>query len=175
MRYVHCRVLALPTLLLMALSWAAPAFAEEQRACDRFDWPLAVERTWFDAVDLPSVETGARLGSLPMRGVALKLQPAAQVHLEVPPSRAPKVENPRSGIASFDILEAGLYQVTISDDGWVDVVQKGAAVQAVTHTGNRDCAGLRKSVRFNLVPGATAIQISGASSDTIRIAIRKLD
>ena len=80
-----------------------------------------------------------------------------------------------SGIVSFPVSARGTYQVTISADGWVDAVQEGVIAQATSHTGNRECVGLRKSVRFNLAQGLVAIHISGASTPAMRIAIRRLD
>jgi hypothetical protein len=151
------------------------AHADDRPACERFDWPLAIERSWFEAADLPPVETGATLSAMPAKGVSLKLKPAAEVKLAAAASRPTKLESPKSGIVTFEASAAGLYQVTISADGWLDVVQGGVLVAAESHTGNRECAGLRKSVRFKLTPGPVSIQVTGASVDTIAAGVRRVE
>lgn len=177
MRQCRVRREILRVLSLAALTAAASltASADERPACERFDWPLAVEAAWFADPALPFVPTGAKLDAIPARGISLELKPAAEVRLEPPPSRGPRAEKPMSGIVSFPVSARGTYQVTISADGWVDAVQEGVIAQATSHTGNRECVGLRKSVRFNLAQGLVAIHISGASTPAMRIAIRHLD
>lgn len=150
------------------------AWADDRPACDRFDWPLATERAWFEATDLPSIETGTKLPALPSKGFNLKLKPAAEVTLSAA-TRAPRAEAPKSGVVTFDVPAAGLYQVTISGDGWVDAVQDGALIAAEAHTGNRECVGLRKSVRFRLKTSVATIQVTSVPADQIAVGIRPVE
>lgn len=150
------------------------ARADDRPACERFDWPLARERAWFEAPDLPKADTGASLDGLP-KGVVLKLRPATEVTFAAPSSRPARGDNPHSGMATVEIAEPGHYIFTISADGWLDVVQGGRVLTATAHTGSKDCAGLRKSVRFELQRGSATVQISSASADTMRIAMRRVD
>lgn len=160
-----------------ALLWlfVAASHAEDRPACERFDWPLALERTWFEARDLTTVETGTALPRMPEKGLSLKLKPASDVELAAPASRPSKLDAPRGGVVTFDVPSDGLYQVTISADGWLDVVQGADVLAAESHTGNRDCVGLRKSVRFRMRQGAAAIQVTGAAADAIAVAIRRVE
>jgi hypothetical protein len=76
------------------------------------------------------------------------------------------------GVISISNLpKAGSYQVTTSAEGWIDAVQNGKAVGAAAHTGRRDCADVRKSVRFDLQPGAVTLQLSGVDSKSIKVAV----
>lgn len=154
--------------------WTLPARGDERPPCDRFDWPLTIERRWFEAADLPIVETGAILRGMPANGLSLKLRPASGVAFAAPPSR-PSKPDAKAGVVSFEVPGEGLYQVTIASDGWVDVVQGGAVVAADSHTGSRGCSGLRKSVRFKLRPGAATIQVTGADGEAMAVGIRRVD
>ncbi len=93
----------------------------------------------------------------------------------MPPGRPFSVVTPHSGTLTLNIPKTATYQVTISADGWIDVVQNGVAVKASAHTGDRLCLGLRKSVRFPLHAGPAIVQVSGAPENAIRIAIRRSD
>jgi hypothetical protein len=69
----------------------------------------------------------------------------------------------------------GLYQVSLSAKGWIDVVQNGAALKAVAHSGKSDCETLRKSVRFDIKDGPVTLQISGVAANAVKVTIRKGD
>lgn len=102
--------------------------------------------------------------------------PVADVTYVAPPKEKAKHETAHAfGAAlTFDgAAEPGLYQVTLSDKGWIDVIQNGAVLDAVAHTGKSDCDGVRKSVRFKIGQGPFVIQISGAPSASIRMTIRR--
>jgi hypothetical protein len=76
------------------------------------------------------------------------------------------------GTVAFPALErAGLYQVTVSDEAWVDVVQDGRYAKFVGSTGRRDCPGVRKSLRFHLAQAPFAVQVSGVASETVTLAV----
>src|SRR5271169_5529257 len=67
--------------------------------------------------------------------------------------------------------KAGLYEITLSDEAWVDVVQNGASVKSSDFSGQKNCPGVRKSVRFPLAAGSATVQISNAASAAIQLAI----
>ena len=68
----------------------------------------------------------------------------------------------------------GLYQITLSDNAWIDVIQADARVPAQAHSGRPDCAAMRKSVRFELTAAPMTLQFSGTPNDTVKVAIRKV-
>ena len=152
-----------------------PGFADDRPPCERFDWPLQIERGWLDAAPNDETANGTALGAPPDHAITLALKPAADAMLPTPPSRAPKSADTNSGYVSFNIPVAGTWQVTISGEGWLDAVVDGASVPASAHTGNRECATVRKSLRFILPIGKVILEISNASAPATRLAIRRIE
>src|ERR1700709_1256870 len=113
-------------LFVLALLSAAPAWAaEEPSGCDKFKWPMDRERAARTAPDRAKLTSGGELASLPSTGVTLALVTPADAKLPTPPERAPK-EGTFAGFTSIKTApKAGLYTVSLSSGGWVDVVQDG--------------------------------------------------
>ena len=155
--------------LLFVAGLASAARAQDSAGCDKFKWSVARERAWFAAGAKP-VAAGADL-ALAEEGYAVALLPDEAAGFVVPPERAPK-PGAFGGVLKISALpKAGLYEVTLSDEAWVDVVQNGASVKSSDFSGQKNCPGVRKSVRFPLAAGAATVQISNASSATIQLAI----
>ena len=68
------------------------------------------------------------------------------------------------------IPKAGLYEVTLSREAWMDVIQNNARAKSRNVSRQRDCAAMRKSVRFDLAAGPAALQISGVDNPAIAFA-----
>jgi hypothetical protein len=62
--------------------------------------------------------------------------------------------------------------VTLSVHAWIDVVQNGAPLEAIGHTGSEGCEAMRKSVRFEIGSGPFSIQLNGIPADTLKFTIR---
>ena len=62
--------------------------------------------------------------------------------------------------------------MTLSAEGWIDLVQNGAPLDSADHSGAKNCPGLRKSVRFNVGAAPVVLQISGAPAESVKVAIR---
>jgi hypothetical protein len=114
--------------LLIALVWlgTAPAgAAEEPSGCDKFKWAIDRERAALTAPDRVKLASGGELAALPSTGVTLGLRAPAEAKLPSPPERAPK-EGTFAGFASIKAApRAGIYTISLSAGGWVDVVQDG--------------------------------------------------
>src|SRR6201996_7971511 len=113
-------------LLALALLGTAPAWAaEEPSGCDKFKWPIERERAALTAPDRVKLASGNELAALPATGVTLALQTPGDAKLPTPPERAPK----EGTFAGFAIVKTapkpGIYTVSLSAGGWVDVVQDG--------------------------------------------------
>jgi hypothetical protein len=148
-------------VLLAAFVVATPAYAD----CDHFKWSVANERAWFASpAPLPATGGEAKAGA----GYALTL--AKDVALPVAPERAPKPDR-FAGVLTVPKLESGLYQITLSGEAWVDVAEGGKLVKSGDFSGQHDCPGVRKSVRFTLGAGPATVEISNASEDKIMFAI----
>ncbi|MER2265666.1 hypothetical protein [Methylobacterium oxalidis] len=140
-------------------------------ACTAFDWSLMRELAWFSAPGLGEVASGATVAA-DMPGAVLKLRPDAEVEFPVPPSKEP-APGTYGGILRFPALTTpGLYQVTLSEDAWIDVSQDGKTARPPTaFTVKRDCPTIRKSVRYQFGTTPILIEVSGAKRDAIKIAI----
>lgn len=73
------------------------------------------------------------------------------------------------------MTKPGRYQVTLSHEAWIDIVQAGAYRPSGEFSGVHGCPGLRKSVRFEFSAAPLVLQLSGASAPVIKIAIRKVE
>jgi hypothetical protein len=133
--------------------------------CRSFKWSLERERAWLTG----SLQDYAAIG--PEGGaIKLHLRPLPGIRFDASPEREPKGDT-KAGIVRLEQLSAGVYQVTLSDEAWIDVVQNGRRVPSVDFSGVKGCAGVRKSVRFRLGDGGSTVQISGALVDAIGVAV----
>jgi hypothetical protein len=159
-------------LIALVLLGTAPAYAaDEPSGCDKFKWPIDRERAALTAPDRARLASGAELAALPASGVTLALVAPAEAKLPTPPERAPK-KGTFAGFASVKAApKAGLYTVSLSSGGWLDVVQDGNFLKPVAFSGATDCDGIRKTVKFDLSASPFVLQISGTKEDSISIAI----
>ena len=164
-----------PLLFLLGL-WmsAAPALAQEPSGCNKFKWPLDKERATLAGSDLPKVASGSRISwPLPF-ATTLTLLPVTEAKLPVDPERAPKSNNAFSGFIEAPApAQSGTYKITLSLEGWIDVVQDGQRLKSMTATGATGCDGVRKSVKFQLAATPFTVQLSGIDANSIGIAISK--
>lgn len=90
----------------------------------------------------------------------------------MPPERKPRTEQSHGGMLRLPAMpKAGIYQITLSDDAWIDVIQNGRYARSVGSTGRGDCPGVRKSVRLDLDASPVVLQLSGVAPDTIAVTI----
>jgi hypothetical protein len=160
--------------LLIALVWLGTASAwaaEEPSGCDKFKWPIDRERAALTAPDRVKLASGGELAALPTTGITLGLRAPAEAKLPSPPERAPK-EGTFAGFTSFKSApKAGLYTVSLSVGGWVDVLQDGHALKPKAFSGATDCDGIRKTMKYEIGASPFVLQISGAREDSVSIAI----
>jgi hypothetical protein len=154
-------------VLLSVLCAASPAVAD----CDHFKWSVARELQWFGSGPSP-IASGASV-PLDERAYRIALRPTGEVQFVQPPERSAAADAFAGVVKIEGIDAAGLYQVTLSDEAWIDVVQSGARLESAGFSGQKDCPGVRKSVRFQLEKGAAVIQISSSRRDTLTLAIAK--
>jgi hypothetical protein len=156
---------------------AAPKVAPEKGmsgGCEAFKWPLDKERAAFDDAALAKVASGAGRGPLSEQAFELTLLPAGEVAFALPPGK--KKNDGFGGMLTFaPPAKAGLYQVTLSSEGWIDLVQDGKSLDSADHSGAKNCPGLRKSVRFDVSAAPVTLQISGAPAASIKVAIRPVE
>lgn len=159
---------------LAMLVASVAASAAQDTGCAALLWPVAKEKAAFARADLPEVAAGTALGPWTEQAFVMKLVPQKAADLPTPPSGAPhaKADETFAGTVAFDApTEAGAYHVTLAAPAWIDIVQDGKQLPAAAHTGAHDCPHVRKSVRFELTKAPLVLQISGAPTDTIKIAL----
>lgn len=170
------------TLLILLVSSTmlaastAPGVAAGETGCSDFLWPLETELGWMRSTDSEKVASGRTLAAPPAdKAIEIALKPAGEVPFPSKPTKTPKPGDTETfgGFVSFEgSAEAAHYQVTLSANGWIDVVQNGTPLEATGHTGSENCDSLRKSVRFEVAPGPFSIQVSGVRKGSIRITVR---
>jgi hypothetical protein len=160
-----------PGLVVAALiASLGPATAED--GCEKFAWSVARDRATFAASDKTTATAGETLTSLPAGALTISLQPGAQANFDMPPERKPRTEQWHGGMVRLPALaKSGIYQVTLSGDAWIDVIQNGRYARSVGSTGRSDCPGVRKSVRLDLEASPVVLQVSGVAADTIAVTI----
>jgi len=163
------RALVCVALVLLA---ATPArSAEEPSGCDKFKWNIDHERAALTAPDRPKLASGTEMASLTSSGVILALGAPAEARLPSPPERAPK-EGTFAGFVSFKVApKPGLYTISLSAGGWVDLVQDGHALKPKAFSGATDCDGIRKTMKYELSASPFVLQVSGVRENSVSIAI----
>jgi hypothetical protein len=152
-------------LLLIAVT---PALAADPEGCDKFKWPMEKEIALLTAPSLPKLAAGAETPAAPV-AITMTLSPIAEAVLPKPPERQQKPGS-YAGFVRANVPSAGLYVVTISEYGWIDALQKDSYLKSNSFGGVTGCAGVRKSVRYDLPAGPVILQVSGAAKDTINLA-----
>src|SRR5271156_1764469 len=158
--------------LAFVLLAAAPALAaEEPSGCDKFKWPIEHERAALTAPDRIKLASGGEIAALPSPGMPLALHAPADAKLPTPPERAPK-EGTFAGFANFKSApKAGIYTISLSAGGWVDVVQDGHFLKPKAFSGATDCDGIRKTMKYEIEAKPFVLQISGTKEDSVSVAI----
>ncbi len=162
--------------LALLLCAALPAYAaEEPSGCDKFKWPIERERAALTAPDRVKLASGSELAALPATGMTLALQTPADAKLPTPPERAAK-EGTFAGFTSVKAApKAGIYTVSLSAGGWVDVVQDGHFLKPKAFSGATDCDGIRKTMKYEIGASPFVLQVSGTKANSVSIAILPSD
>ena len=161
-----------PLLIALVLLGTAPAWAaEEPSGCDKFKWNIEREQAALTAPDRIKPASGGDLAALPPTGITLALRTPGEAQLPSPPERAPK-DGTFAGFANIKAApKAGLYTVSLSAGGWVDLVQDGHFLKPKAFSGATDCDGVRKTMKYELSAGPFVVQVSGTRETSVSIAI----
>jgi len=159
-------------LALLAAAIVTPALAQEPVGCDKFKWPLDKERATLNGTDLPKLASGDRVPwPLPF-ATTVALVSFADTKLPMPPERAPKAPDSFAGFIQAPAPpNNGTYKITLSSEGWIDVVQNGQFVKSTAFSGAQGCDGIGKSVKFDLAAQPFTVELSSVPANSIRLAI----
>lgn len=153
-------------LAALALLIATPAFAEDEKVCSEFNWPVDRELALLKTAK--DTRSGATLiGPAPH---AINLWLSTGVTLPAP-SEKPTDPAKFAGYVTVAAPAPGEYLVSLSGEAWIDVVQDGVPVKSTLRSGDPNCPGLRKSVRFTLTNKPVTLQVSNGPENRILLAI----
>jgi hypothetical protein len=156
-------------IVTLSLLGSAPAWAADPSGCDKFKWPVDKERAVLTAQDRLKIVSGAEL-AIPA-AATLDLKAPTDAKLPSSPERKPK-DGTFAGFTRFQKApKAGTYTVSLSNYAWVDVVQDGEILKPMESSGVTDCAGIRKTIKYDLAAGPFVIQLSGVAENTISMAV----
>ncbi len=158
-------------MALAVVTWAVTvqgASAQDASGCAKFRWSIDRERSAFGTPGLRTVEPGKPLPGI-MDPATVALQPVAEVKFERPPSRVPKDGTFAAVLKTPPLAVGGTYQITTSDDVWIDVIQDGRELKPKAVTGERDCPNVRKSARFDFAAGQATVEISGSAANSVKV------
>ena len=158
-------------IALVLLGTTAARAAEEPSGCDKFKWSIDREKAALTAPDRIKLVSGGELTALPSTGVTLALRPPADANLPSPPERAPREGTFAGFTALKSAPKAGIYTISLSAGGWVDVVQDGHFLKPRAFSGATDCDGIRKTMKYEISAKPLLLQVSGTKEDSISIAI----
>ncbi|HET7084762.1 MAG TPA: hypothetical protein VFI23_08335 [Rhizomicrobium sp.] len=102
------------------------------------------------------------------KAAGVTLHPANDVRFVMAPEKSGAAGS-YGGMLAVDVREAGTYQVALSGNAWIDMVQDGAAVASGAHGHGEGC----KMVSFVLQPGRHVVQLSGNKNETIQVMISR--
>jgi hypothetical protein len=156
-------------IVALCLLSSAPAWAAEPSGCDKFKWPIDKERAALTSQDRLKSASGNEL-EIPAKAV-LELKNPAEAKLPRAPERKPK-DGTFAGFLRFKAPpKAGAYTISLSSGAWIDVIQDGEQLKPMEFSGATDCAGIRKTVKFDLSGGPFAVQVSGVTENSISLAV----
>jgi hypothetical protein len=162
-------------IALMLLGTTSAWAAEEPSGCDKFKWNIDQARAALLAPDRIKLASGGELAALPSTGIALTLRPPGEAKLPSAPERAPK-EGTFAGFVDLKSApKAGIYTVSLSAGGWVDLVQDGHFLKPKAFSGATDCDGIRKTMKYEISASPFVLQISGTKEDAISVVILPSD
>ncbi len=151
--------------LLLAMT-ALSAHAEDDSGCTKFKWSIDKERAAFASPSAVASGADIAVGA----GYRVALVAESDIAFAIQPERAPKTGT-RGAVLKMTIAVDGVYDVTLSDEGWIDVAEDGTRVASSDFSGQKACPGVRKSVRFPLKAGAATLQLSNVDLTQINVAV----
>jgi hypothetical protein len=159
--------------VLFAASIAAPAFAADSAdPCSTFAWPMTAERASLATAAHTQVKDGGFIERAPPLSFALTLVHDNETRFALVPQKTPSANGYGASVGIDAPPAEGDYLVTLSSEGWIDLIQNDASVASTAHSGAMNCPGMRKSVKFHLAAGAPlTLQISSAPGPEVDVAI----
>ena len=71
----------------------------------------------------------------------------------------------------LNFAKAGRYRIALSQDAWINLVQKGVRLKTADHARGAACSGIAKVVAYDLQPGRYWLQLSEAKEPSIGVMV----
>lgn len=157
---------------LIGCAIAAPVLAQEPAGCDKFKWPIEKERSLLTGKDIAKIASGSAVGTALPAAATVTLVPFAEAKLPAPPERAPRLPSSYAGFVQAPAPgHEGVYRISLTAEGWIDVVQGGHSLKSQGFSGATGCEGIRKSVKFELKAEPFTVEFTNVAGGTIGVAI----
>ncbi|HYD06565.1 MAG TPA: hypothetical protein VEC60_12610 [Reyranella sp.] len=155
--------------LLVAFWTLGLAEAYAEQPCGQFVLSPTGKLDLF-AGHLPVFESG---NVLPTEGVfAVTLKPAARV--VYPYKSGHDHDSGYGGVVIIESILPGRHRIALSGEAQVDVAQGDTLLRAVAVAHDPECPGIHRSVEILSGGGALTLQVSGARTPRITIAVFRL-
>lgn len=165
--------LASAALFALGAAWAGEPEGDASAGCAQHKWPLAHEAALLSKLAAPALSGfDAEWSADKADAFAVALEPSGEAPFIIPPERKAGGDT-YSGVVRLSGVKAGVYQITLSDAAWIDVVQDGRFASTQGFSGAPGCPA-RKSVRFVLKDGEATLQLSGAGVKEIGVIVSAL-
>ncbi|WBO22368.1 homogentisate 1,2-dioxygenase [Sphingomonas abietis] len=105
--------------------------------------------------------------------VDLALVPLDRLAPVVPLGKAPGPDD-KGGLVTFRAALSGTYRIALGGHGWIDVAKGQTPLASIAHSPGPQCAGIAKTVDFQLAAGTYILQISAVEGDSIPVMIARL-
>lgn len=143
--------------------------------CSEYKWDVSNEvRLFAGKPTALGVATAVEKAPTIVTGTlyALTLQPQEAVNFPVEPSKKMLPDGSFGGLMKFKVDQAGAYRVAIDSGFWLDVVHAGKSLPALDFNGQRQCAGPRKIVVYELPAGVDlTLQVAQASGNKAKLTV----
>lgn len=161
--------------LVLCSAFLLGGIARADETCSAYMMNVSGELELFKDISIP-VEAGRDVqgapGIEPGKLYLTKLQVQKDVRFLASPGRRPEDPARSGGFVKFTVAQAGKYRVSIDANFWIDVMLEGVALASVDFRSDRECAGPRKIVTFQLPAGAElAVQLIDATAQSVRLAV----
>ena len=117
----------LAAVALASLLTAAPAIAADSGdPCSAFSWPLAQEKSLLANAAQTPAQNGTQFAQVLPLAFRLSLLKDSDAKFAVAPQKPPRPDGFGASVTLAGPPSDGDYLVTLSSEGWIDVIQKNA-------------------------------------------------
>jgi|HubBroStandDraft_6_1064221.scaffolds.fasta_scaffold149861_3 hypothetical protein len=165
--------IAAAAILLLAVT-AHPARADDP--CAGFKWNVERERALFAGTAASAAAARDAAGGAQLQPdvlYELTLAPQQQVSLSVPAGNKSTFDGAFAGFARLQVPTAGVYRVSLSRPGWIDLIGEHGAIASSDFSGQHGCNAPHKVVQFQLPAGSLVLQLTGVDGPRVTVTLTR--